>query len=196
MKTKLVVLLAATFAILSTCSKKEVSKPASVKLNVGISDACADTFVVKIDSLYWLEQYVRDASNVYALSVYVSYDPSSIEVQTSDGAIVKKNGGFLGQTGDLTIAFVNEHAGQLVIAYSKQGNQPGSDGDGMLWGIKFKPIKTGLTSFVVDKQTSKMFSPNIVGNALEQLPVNFCDAVASIQRTTMQQAEIYFKIVR
>lgn len=141
-----------------------------------------DTLTVNANAEFWLEHLIENGDSVYAVTAHLHYDTSFVRVLFAlDGSVQYENGGYLGNTGHLTVFLVGGVPGILGMAYSKQGEQLGAMGNGLLWRIRMRALKAGSTELVFDKQKSAVLSPNFIGNEQERLPAEFVDAKLEVE---------------
>lgn len=177
MKSAIAIFLCAV--LLAGCVKNE---PPSHLAVVGL--AGGDTALVAVGDNFAATFMIKNARNVYAVAALVKYDTTYLAVAPAAGQIASK-GQFLGATGDLTSSFVNGIPGGIVFAYSKQGEQPGSIGEGDLWRLSMTALRPGLTKISFESSRCFVMSPNIVGNDLERLPARFDDKFVKIEPETV-----------
>lgn len=177
MNKKIAVAILIVAAFLFGCAKEK--RPSEPTLAVvGIHGG--DTVRVAIGTNFSATFMIRNAKNVYAIAALVKYDTTYLAVLESSERLADK-GTFLGSTGDLTAAFMNGVPGSVVFAYSKQGDNLGSDGDGELWRISMTALKPGLTKISFDQNRCFVMSPHVIGNELERLPSIFEDKLIRIE---------------
>jgi hypothetical protein len=177
MSKKITVAILIIAAFIFGCAKEK--KPSEPTLAV-VGLHGGDTVRVAVGANFSATFMISNATNVYAIAAMVKYDTSYLSVMESSGRLAEK-GAFLGSTGDLTAAFVNGIPGTIVFAYSKQGDNLGSDGDGDLWRISMTALKPGLTKISFEPSRCFVMSPNVIGNELERLPARFDDKLIKIE---------------
>lgn len=192
MKTRIFFCLCVVIALIA-CVKTPRQQAVGAN-SIGVSGA--DTLSVVMGNSLSTTFSIVDARNVYAVAALVEYDSTFLSVIPTPSGVLATKGSFLGATGDLSAAFANGAAGQIVFGYSKQGNQPGSDGAGDLWTVAFEPHRTGLTKLKFNLSRSAVLSPNVIGNNLERLPAKFNDKSISIKPAVSipDSATVYIRI--
>lgn len=191
MKITFSILLIISSLVLFQCVKKNVPPKLAV---VGISGG--DTITVDVGSSFTATFMVTHAINAYAVAALVSYDTTHLTLIKDSAGKLARSGTFLGTSGDLTAVLVNGTPGKILFAYSKQGEQPGTNGEGELWSVSLLAIKTGLTKIAFDRSRCFIVSPNLVGNELEKLPSKFDDKLIRIAETQViaDTATVYIKV--
>lgn len=169
----------ALFVVAALLGCVEKNKPRQPTLAV-IGMQGGDTVRVAVGASFSATFMIRNARNVYAVAALVKYDTSYLDIVESAGHIAEK-GIFLGTTGDLTAAFVNGVPGSVLFAYSKQGANAGSDGEGELWKLSMTALKAGLTKISFEPGRCFVMSPRVVGTELERLPALFDDKLIQIE---------------
>lgn len=182
------------FIVVALLGCMEKNKPGQPTLAV-VALQGGDTVRVAVGASFSATFMISNASDVYAVAALVKYDTTYLlAVKTADR--IAEKGQFLGTTGDLTAAFVNGIPGSVVFAYSKQGANTGSNGEGDLWKISMMALKAGLTKISFEPSRCFVMSPRVIGTELERLPARFEDKFVKIEPEPIpgDTAVIYIKI--
>jgi hypothetical protein len=192
MKIIFSILLIFSSFVLFQCVRKDVPPKLAV---VGVSGG--DTITVDVGSNFTATFMVTHAVNAYAVAALVNYDTTHLTLVKDSTGRLARGGTFLGTSGDLTAVLVNNIPGKILFAYSKQGEQPGTSGDGELWSVSLLAIKAGLTKIAFDRSRCFIVSPNLVGNELEKLPSKFDDKLIRIAETQVpaDTATVYIRVM-
>ena len=165
------------FALSACHARKQPSVENRTVILPALGTTSEDTLTVNANAEFWLEHVIENGDSVYAVAARLHYDTSFVKVLFAlDGSVQAENGGYLGGTGHLTVSLINGMAGNLLMAYSKQGEQSGTSGNGLLWRVRMRALRSGNTELIFDKQKSAVLGSNFIGNAQERLPAEFVDA--------------------
>ncbi len=94
-----------------------------------------------------LEVRVSEVVDLYGVSLDLEYPQDLLQFQ-ADGT---REGDFLTGQGTRTeIEIADRPKGNLVIGYSRFGDDPGVDGSGLLLALEFSALADGNGSFVID----------------------------------------------
>lgn len=160
---------------------KKIDRPAQPNLAV-VGLAGGDTAVVAVADTFSATFMIRGAKNVYAVNALVIYDTTFLSIIKAADQLAQK-GNFLGNNGILQTGYVGGIPGAVVIAYSKQTNVQGNDGEGELWKVSMLALKPGLTKIGFDASRCFVLSPNEIAGEPERLPARFDDKLLSIKPT-------------
>lgn len=154
------------------CPKIPAPNPAPVQ--VKLAD---DTLRVNLGEVFEIENVILDGQNVYAVNEFIRYDSTFLKIETVAGKPVFESGGYLGANADLSMHLPQGRQGSLIVAYTKVGTQPGTNGSGRLWKASFKAYKPGVATISFDLAQSALLSPDVIDGQQERLQAQFLDGV-------------------
>lgn len=189
---KNIILILGASLLLSACHGRKIDAPRKTVIVPAV--ATADSLNLPNNAEFWLEHVIENGDQVYAIAARLQYDTSFVRVMRNvDGSVRSEGGTYLGSNSHLTVTLVNGAQGQLLMAYSKQGEQAGAKGNGLLWRVRMRTLQAGTTTLKFDKAQSAVLSPNFNADVQERLTAEFVDGLLEI--TGAEAMRIRLRIV-